>query len=193
MRKIPPDRTTLSVSIEATDEWLIERARREPAAFAELYDRYLPCVHRYIFTRVGARDEAEDLTSQVFLAALETFPRYQHNGYFKTWLVSIARRKVADHYRHRPPEVALDRVSGLASSYPQPLAQAVHSEDLRCLSRIIEQLDEEERELLRLRFAAQLSYPEIGRLLNRKQSAVKMAVYRLLERLEAQMEVEDGI
>jgi RNA polymerase sigma-70 factor (ECF subfamily) len=192
MPKRSPALSTPSISLSATDDQLIDRARQDPCAFAGLYDRYLPSVFRYLYSKVSQPADAEDLTSQVFLAALEAFPKYRHRGYFKTWLLSIARRKAADYYRHSPPEISLDEASGLASANLNPLARAVYSDDLHSLAALVAQLPEEQRELLRLRFAAGLSFPEISRILNRKESAVKMALYRLLERLQIQLEAQDA-
>ncbi|HEY4579705.1 MAG TPA: sigma factor [Candidatus Acidoferrales bacterium] len=61
---------------------LVESARCDPAAFAGLYDRYVQPVYRYVRSRVGGAQEAEDLTAQTFLAALESLPRYRHTGRF---------------------------------------------------------------------------------------------------------------
>jgi RNA polymerase sigma-70 factor (ECF subfamily) len=172
----------------ADDDVLVEHAQSDPAAFAKLYRRYLTPVYRYVFARIGNVADAEDLTSQVFLAALEALPRYQGSGRFSAWLFSIARRKVADHYRARRAQAPLEAITRLPASGDDPLEQVAADEELRELARRIGRLHEDERELLRLRFAAQLSFAEIAALLKRKPSAVKMSLYRLLERLESQME-----
>lgn len=179
-------------SIEVSDEELVARAQDDPQAFADLYDRYLPLVYRYLYARIGEPEEVEDLTSQVFLDALRAFPRYRHQGHFAAWLLVIARRKAADHYRKRIPQVSIDMAGGMHSTEPNPLAQVVQADELCRLSELVNELAEEERELLRLRFAARLSFGEIAGLLKRKESAVKMALYRLLERLQAQLEAKDA-
>lgn len=169
------------------EEDLIERARQDPAAFAALYDRYLPHVYRYLYTRVSTPADAEDLTSQVFLTALEAMRTFRP-GSFRAWLFGIARRKAADYYRRRAPQVSLEQAAGLAFEQSSLLAQVIHNEALHRLCSSVNRLAEDERELLRLRFAARLSFAEIAQVLGKKESAVKMALYRLLDRLEAQME-----
>jgi RNA polymerase sigma-70 factor (ECF subfamily) len=159
-----------------------------PAAFGAIYRAYLQPVYRYLYARVGNPGDAEDLTSQVFLAALEGLPRYKHQGYFAAWLFSIARRKAADFYRQGSRVEALDPEMDPPSPQGDLLAQVVHQENLARLARLTAGLPEEERELLRLRFAACLSFAEIAVVLNRKTSAVKMSLYRLLERMENQLE-----
>jgi RNA polymerase sigma-70 factor (ECF subfamily) len=79
---------------------LVERAKTEPAAFGELYRRYLPRVHAYAWRRTGSRDAAEDITASVFEAALRGLPRYRwHPGGFAPWLFRIAANQVVDHHR----------------------------------------------------------------------------------------------
>ncbi len=161
---------------------------RSPKAIEGIYRQYLNPVYRYLLLRLSNPTDAEDLTSQVFLAVLEGLPRYRSQGFFSAWLFSIARRKVADFYRQHPQNASQD----LDENHPAPemdvLAQVIQHEDQMALLERVAALPEGDRELLRLRFAARLSFDEIAQLLNRKPSAVKMALYRLLERLESQME-----
>lgn len=174
----------------AEERALIECAKRDPEAFAALYDRYLAPVYRYLYTRAGFHRDAEDLTSQVFLAALENLPRFRHQGSFRAWLFGIARRKAADFYRQYGHQVSLESAADVVAPGLSPLAEVAHTEQLQLLARRIVTLPLEDQELLRLRFAAGLSFAELAELLNKKESAVKMALYRLLERLQSQMEVE---
>lgn len=167
---------------------LIERARREPVAFAELYRLYLNPVYRYLYTKTSNHSDAEDLTSQTFLAAMEGLPRYRHQGQFSAWLFAIARRKAADFYRTRPAQTTLEAAENLGNGAEEPLMAVIQAEDLQALASQVKRLEEDDQELLRLRFAARLDFNEIATLLNRKPSAVKMALYRLIERLENQME-----
>jgi len=162
---------------------------RSPAAFEKLYRQYLNPVYRYLYSKTGSPVDAEDLTSQVFLAALGGLPRYRHKGHFSAWLFSLARRKAADYYRNRQPQVSLDEKE-IERPAPEAdlLSGVIHAEEMQSLGRLIAALPEEERELVRLRFAARLGFEEIAAVLDKKTSAVKMALYRLLERMEKQLE-----
>ncbi len=166
---------------------------RSPAGFEVLYRQYLKPVYRYLYLKTGSPAEAEDLTSQVFLSALEGLPHYRHQGYFSAWLFSLARRKVADFYRSPKPQASLDG-SEFESHAPEAdlLAGVIHAEEMQTLGGLIAAIPEEERELVRLRFAACLSFEEIASVLGKKTSAVKMALYRLLERMEKQLEASHG-
>ena len=86
---------------------LVRAARTDSRGFALLYDRYVQRLYHYCYHRTNNAHDAEDLTSQTFLAALEALPRHRLDGHFAAWLFTIARHKVVDHYR-RTPNVPLD-------------------------------------------------------------------------------------
>jgi len=179
-----------STSLAEEDEaGILAACQADPAAFTSLYHHYVAAVYRYVYFRVGNQVEAEDLVSQVFLAALEGLPNYNHRGFFAAWLFGIARRKVVDHYRRARPE-PLDGLAGAATVDPDPLSQLIADEELTHLSGVIARQPEADQELLRLRYAAGLSFDQMAALLRRSPAAVKMSLYRLLSRLEKQLERE---
>jgi RNA polymerase sigma-70 factor (ECF subfamily) len=176
---------TLTVEGEAR---AIEAARRDPDAFSTLYRAYVRPIYRYLYSRVGQAGDAEDLTSQVFAEALGSLPRYQHRGHFLAWLFSIARHRLLNHQHRRPPQMDLAIAEGMESPGVDPLSRVIEDEERRNLQRLIQALEDEEQDLLRLRFVAELNYAEIGAVLGRNEAAVKKQVYRLLARLESQLE-----
>ena len=148
-------------------------------------------IYRYIYSRLGNVADAEDLTARVFAEALEGLHRYREQRNFAAWLFTIASHKVADYYRRQHPTLPLNESLDSPADGTDPLAQVVQEETLRRLAALLVQLDEEQQELLRLRFAGGLRYGEIGRVVDRSEAAVKMAVHRLLRRLEAEWEESD--
>jgi len=168
---------------------LVRSAQRDPGQFGALYDRYVQPVYRYLYSRVGAIHDAEDLTAQTFLRALEALPRYRHRGHFAAWLFAIARHKAIDYYRGRREHVALEETA--RADDPDPLALAVQSEQHARLAGLVRTLTEDERELIRLRYTAGLSYGEMAALTGRNEDAVKKALYRLLDRLQDKMEARN--
>ena len=173
------------------DAALVEASRRDPAAFAALYRRYVTSIYRYVYSRVGGRSAAEDLTSQVFIEALEGLGRYREQGNFAAWLFTIARRRVADHFRRRRPDLLLDEELDGTAGAESLLAGMVREEALQRLAALVSDLGEHQQELLRLRFAGGLTYGQIGAVVGRSEAAVKMAMHRLLRRLEARWEERD--
>lgn len=166
---------------------IIEAARKDPNEFGELYLLYAQPIFRYLLSRIGILSEAEDATAQTFLSALERFPKYKHDGYFASWLFSIARNKSADYFRKQRKETSLDTVEPVQVG-PNMLQQIIKTERISSLSKLIGALPDEEQELIRLRFLADLSFAEIGRLIDQKEDTVKKSIYRLLARLKAQLE-----
>jgi RNA polymerase sigma-70 factor (ECF subfamily) len=175
---------------------LVEAARCDPAAFAALYRRYLAPIYRYLVHRLGNVKDAEDLTSQVFVEALEGLARYRDRGRFAAWLFTIARRKAITAYRRRRPILPLDPADetvdagtlAATGSAGDLLERVEMSEDRQRMAALFTGLQEDQRELLRLRFTAGLSYHEIGQLLGRSPAAVKMAIYRLVRQMAERWE-----
>ena len=168
---------------------LVRAAQADPSRFAALYRRYVGPVHRYVFQRVRDRDEAEDITAQAFADALAALPRYRERGEFAAWLFRIVRRRCADHFRRRPPQalgdrdVAFDPFGGLEAE----IDRGALGRELR---RLVDRLDPDKQELLNLRFAAGLTYPEIAAVLDRQPAAVKMAIHRLLDQMAEELEAD---
>jgi RNA polymerase sigma-70 factor, ECF subfamily len=175
----------------ADDPVLVKAARRDRAAFAALYRRYVTPIYRYLCSRVGNAADAEDLTAQVFMEALEGLPGYRERGSFAAWLFTIARHKAADHHRRGALLLPLDEARDNPGDEEGPLARMVRQESLQQLGALVARLDDEKQELLRLRFAAGLTYGQMAAVVGRSEAAVKMAVHRLLNRLHAEWEVTD--
>jgi RNA polymerase sigma-70 factor (ECF subfamily) len=167
---------------------LIEKAKSDPAAFATLYRQFRDPVFYYIYTRVGNRKDAEDLIEQTFLNVLEDLNGYRDEGHFTAWIFTIARSRVADFYRRRKPSVSIEQIFTLCDPLQDPVEHMIRSETMQSLGTLLNLLEENERELLRLRFSARLSFKDIACILKRKESAIKMSYYRLIERLQSQWE-----
>ncbi len=172
----------------ADESNLIRTAREDPKAFGELYLLYVERVFRYLYSRTGNVHEAEDITAQTFLAAFIPFDRFRQDGHFASWLFSIARNKAIDHFRQRKSVASMDEINDIPVEV-DPLSSVIESEATAALAKLIQALPEGERELLRLRFLAAMSFPEIAHLLHRKEDAVKKSTYRLLARLQSQLEI----
>lgn len=172
------------------DETLIQAILRSPDLFALLYRRYVRQVYRYAMARLGSRQMAEDLTSQVFIDLLESLPRYQPNGHFTAWLFTIVRRRTIDAIRKQRPHAGGERLESLGQVGEDPLQKMIHQEALHRLAELYDALSGEQKELIRLRFAAGLTYGEMGRVLGRREATVRMAMHRLLRRLKKRWEAD---
>jgi RNA polymerase sigma-70 factor, ECF subfamily len=169
----------------------VKASQRNPSAYTDLYSLYVTRVYRYLYSRLGDQAEAEEITSQVFLAAWEALPRYKEQGSFTSWLFRIARNKLNDHFRRSRPYLSLDEIgNGLSQSW-DPLTSLVQEENLRRLAQIVQKLPRDQFDMLSMRFAGGLTFSEMASILGRSEGAVKMAVSRLVKKLKEEWEQED--
>jgi RNA polymerase sigma-70 factor, ECF subfamily len=158
-------------------------------AFAQLYDAYLQRVYRYVFFRVSDEQTAEDLSSMVFLKAWEGLERYQMNGSpFVAWLYTIAHNTVIDHYRTRKESVGLDEVVPLASADESLDDQVAVNFDLQTMRDVLQILNEEQQQVLTLRFIAELSTEHIAEIMGKREGAVRALQMRALQMMAKHMQ-----
>jgi RNA polymerase sigma-70 factor, ECF subfamily len=170
---------------------LIERAKNDPDAFGDLYERYVDRIYHYIYYRVGNADEAEDLTARVFYRVLKALPRYMDRGApFASWLYRIAHNLVANHHRDqaRRPSVPIDDFPLTSRAREAPDRVVERRDTERSLWQVIGELNEDRRELLVLKFGEGLSNAQIGKILGRTEGAVKSLYHRTLLALREEME-----
>jgi RNA polymerase sigma-70 factor (ECF subfamily) len=178
--------------VEPDDAWELVTAAQEGHswAFGSLYDRYVDVVYRYILFRVGDRPLAEDLTSETFLRALRRIQSVSYQGRdVGAWFVTIARNLILDHVkssRYRleiataePAEPSGPGVPVAIGPEQQVLAQATTEELLRC----VQQLGEDQRECIVLRFLHGLSVAETAEIMRRNEGAIKALQHRAVRRL----------
>ena len=173
---------------------LARQAVTDIDAFAELYRRHLDRVYRYHVAHTGNWKDAEDLTSQTFIAALEGIRSFRGAGPFAAWLMGIASRKRLLFFRGKKPDVPLDEASHFPSSDPPTDKAAQQRLQLASVARALRKISPERAEALILTYFGGLSHAETGRVLNKTEAAVKMLVSRglqdLRERTSLALEVD---
>jgi RNA polymerase sigma-70 factor (ECF subfamily) len=155
-------------------------------AFADLYDEYMPKVYRYVSYRVNDVAVAEDLTSMIFEKALTKFHDYRADkGAVSTWLFTIARNTVIDHYRTegRKKTVPLDSLIDTYGSDP-PAGEELDRQRKRlrlkeCLSR----LSPKAREIISLKFGTELKNRQIAVALKISETNIGTILYRAVQQL----------
>ncbi len=169
-----------------SDEALVAAAIEQADSFGLLYERYLPRVYRYLLARVGAREEAADLTQTVFMRAFGSLPGFRpKRAPFSAWLFRIAHTAATDSLRRRRPSVSLDGLpDALLAAGESPEALAEKRERLDRLRGYVERLDANKRELLILRFAAELTVREIAQTIGKSEAATRKQLTRTINALK---------
>jgi RNA polymerase sigma-70 factor (ECF subfamily) len=193
--RYPVENQLISIQTDAlagqSDADLVRQARTTDgqAALAALYRRYLTPVYRYFYARTGDVQQAEDLTAQTFVAALEGLSRYRERGTFAGWLFTIAARRLADQLRRRPA-VPLDAAADLPGSDPPPEVLVERAERMACLARTVRTLSPDRAQAVALHFFGELSLGETARVMGRSKVAVKSLIHRALRDLRERLDDE---
>jgi RNA polymerase sigma-70 factor, ECF subfamily len=163
---------------------LVVRAREDGAAFAELYDFYLPRVYGFVYRRVQDRCVAEDLTSMTFQRALENVRRSEfRNDSFGGWLYRVASNVVVDHVRRDRRYISMSEADGREEPGDLALDALAAALDRDQLQRAMGQLSNNHREVLVLRFYDDLDVPEICAVLGCSREALAVRLHRALRAL----------
>ena len=150
-----------------------------------LYAEQMPRVYNFFRYRVGPGAVAEDLTSITFEKAWRARHRYRRDlGAFSTWLYTLARNVAVDHFRQRRPHVPLEAAAELPGG-PTPEELAERASDVERLRRLVEALPGRERELLALKYGAELTNRAITRVTGLSESNVGTILHRTIQQLRA--------
>lgn len=160
----------------------VEAAQRDPALFAELYERNFDRVYAYIARRVPTRQDAEDVTSEVFHEALRCLRRFEWRGVpFAGWLLGIADKRLANQWRRngKRAEVGTDAIE--EAGFDDKIEQAA------LLAKLLVELPADQALVIRWRFIKQKSLREIADELGRSEGAVKQLQFRALQNLRTKL------
>jgi RNA polymerase sigma-70 factor (ECF subfamily) len=169
----------------------VERAKTDPAAFAELYDRYSVRIFRFVRSRIHDDGLAEDVTADVFMSALRGIKNYQDQGRpFSCWLYRIAANAVASHYRNRRPQLSLDDATDFAAIDIDPAEEVIARDRVRAIWEAVDRLPPQQRAAMILKFSDDLTMEDIGEVLGKSSAAAKLLIYRAVQRLRAELVTE---
>jgi len=160
--------------------------RGKSSAFGTLFEHYQPMIYRFVFVKVGRREDAEDITHQVFLAAWQNIKGYRYQGHpFSSWLYQIARNQVVDHYRAKKNEVSLEKID--PESFVLPLTAIADLSlklDIEKVRKAIGELKSDYQDIIVFRFIEEMSLKEIAVMLHKSEGAIKLMQHRAIKELQ---------
>jgi RNA polymerase sigma-70 factor (ECF subfamily) len=188
--------TTHPQDLTADEIDLAYESRANAEAFGELYRRHVTRVYRYHMAHTGNVKDAEDLTSQTFMAALEGIRSFRGAGSFAAWLLGIAARKKAMFFRsgRLRDEIPIEAAHQIPSPNLGTDQMANQRLRLESITHALKQISSERADAIALCFFSELTYAEAGLVLKKSEAAAKMLVTRglqdLRERTSLVFEVE---
>jgi RNA polymerase sigma-70 factor, ECF subfamily len=153
--------------------------------FQKFYQENLGLIYRLVYSQVSNREEAEDLTSQIFLKVVSSIDHARSRLSMKKWLYLIARAAIADYWRahYRLPKNSLDELLEAGWEYPAEAEVIVISDRAEeRVERILQALPEKYREVLKCRFLLKLSVKATALQMGVTEANVKVLQFRALKR-----------
>jgi RNA polymerase sigma-70 factor, ECF subfamily len=172
----------LNVTEYDAERHLIEAAQRDPSRFAQLYEANFDRVYAFVARRLPSREEAEDVTAEVFHQALSGLASFEWHGTpFVAWLLGIAVHLIARRWQRatKHPEIPADDL--------EETGVLDQTERHALLAQLVDRLPEDQRHVIRRRFVDQHSIREIAQELGRSEGAIKQLQFRAIESLRDQM------
>lgn len=170
-----------------TDAELIELAKERQDYFGELYERYFERIFRFSFKRLGGLEEvASDVTQQTFIKAMANLNKYEDRGLpFSSWLYRIAQNEVSMYFRQqksvRTVQIEERKFKDLFTE--AEITGYMTGEDQEKLVELLNEMEQENLDLIELRFFQGMSFKEIADIYSISEPNAKMRVYRILEKL----------
>ena len=166
---------------------LIRQAQEgDKEAYGQLYDRYIAQIYRFVVVKVTNKDEAQDLTHEVFLSAWQNLTNYKHQGFpFSSWLYQIARNKVIDHYRTKKDHADVYEIDEefvkVASVVESNLDVRLAMDDIK---KALTTLSDEQKDVIVMKFVEDLSNEEIAKAMNKSEGAIRLLQHRAINNLK---------
>lgn len=178
------------------DKYILFKAKnKDPQAFSKVYDLYVERIYRFIYFKVSRQEEAQDLTSEVFLKTWQYIIDGKEIKNLNAFLYKIARNLVIDHYRKESKrEISLDKEAIEQQEMTAVLDQLKQVEakiEVEKIEEKLKGLKDEYREVIILRFVEGLAIKEIAEIVEKKSGAVRVILYRAINTLKDLMSEEE--
>jgi len=163
---------------------IIKKAVENPEVFGFLYEKYYKQIFLFVLRRIDNKTATADLVSQIFLKAMLNLAKYKFQGLpFSAWLYRIATNQINEFYRGSD----FQRVISIEDAQINNVLKDVHitdSEKTDLISKLLEELDKDEVQILELRFFEDRPFKEVAFILEITENNAKVRTYRILEKLK---------
>lgn len=154
----------------------------------DIYQKYAKTVYKYLMSKTGNSDLAEEMTQETFYQAVKSINRFDGSCHISTWLCAIAKNQLLTYYRKHPVQENItdyqDGLVGKASAESEALGQIGQLE----LMKLLHKCKEPYREVLYLRSFGNLSFAEIGEVMGKSENWARVTFYRAKERLRKEID-----
>lgn len=169
----------------AEEQKWIQAAQQDIRAFGKLYDFYYKRIFLFIFKRVENEDIAADITAQAFLKAMTNIQKFTFQGVpFSAWLYRIAFNEINMYYRSDKSQKTESIEKGQIAEMMEEEEEKISDELLKRLTEVMQKLPQDDMQLISLRFFEELSFKEVGEMLNITENNAKVRAYRILDRMK---------
>ncbi len=177
---------TAAGRVQPRDDAELVRAAQagDEGAMAAIYRQHIQAIYRYVYYRVGDTAAADDLTSEVFLRAVQAIGRYKYRGTpLVAWLYRIARDRVSDYHRKHARRLAAPLADELVDAEPDPESALVSRAETAEVRQAVAGLTEDQQDAIYFRFTERLSLEETATAMGKSIGAVKALQFRALQSL----------
>ncbi len=165
-------------------EW-VKYAQKDPKGFEPLYNKYYEQIFRYIYQRMDDKELAYDITAQVFLKALNNLSKYEYRGVpFASWLYRIAKSELYQSFRDKKANRTVNVESIGLYEMIEDIEEDRTEETRKVLLAVLNQMNEEDVQLIELRFFEKRSFREIGEILEITENNAKVKSHRVVTRMK---------
>ena len=167
---------------------IIEAAKLNPERFDVLYNKYYKQIFNFVYQRLDCKDTAFDLTGQVFLKAMLHLQTYEFKGVpFASWLYRIAQNELLQLFRHVKNKHAINADVGDLRFICEETEEPFFEEYLPAIKKLITLLNEDDLQMVELRFFEKRPFKEIAELLDITESNAKVKMHRVIEKLRIEI------
>ena len=168
------------------EEKIIQKAiRGESSAFGLLYDKYHKRIYRFVYLKVSHREEAEDLTHQVFLKAWQNIENFTFQGFpFSSWLYQIARNQVIDHYRSKRAPTSIEEIEEIEIVTLEYEKIIDNKDSLEKIREAIPLLPQEQQDVIIMKFIEEIPTKEIAEIMEKPENAIRVLQHRAIKNLK---------